>query len=124
MNPKILTLILASVSLSALAQIALKSGMSSTAVTQTLKTELGAGAVYAAIGHPHVLLGLLLYATGAFLWLWVLANLDVSMAYPFVGLGFILTMLFGFFFLGEPLGIARVAGTLLVLAGVVLISHS
>lgn len=52
----------------------------------------------------------------------MLARLDVSMAYPFVGLGFILTMLLVFFVLGESLSTMRIVGTLLITAGVVLVS--
>ena len=39
--------------------------------------------------------GLALYGLGAMVWLYVLARLPLSAAYPFVGLGFILTMVLG-----------------------------
>jgi multidrug transporter EmrE-like cation transporter len=122
MNLRILILILISVSLSAVAQIALKSGMSAPSVQQALThSPLPLGAI---ASSPRVLLGLLLYAFGAVLWLLVLARLDVSLAYPFVGLGFILTMLLGFFLFDEPLGAARLAGTLLVATGIILVART
>ena len=65
-------------------------------------------AVQDALGHRNVLqtFGLVatnlvviggfgLYCLGALVWLVVLARADVSYAYPFLGLGFILTMLVG-----------------------------
>ena len=48
----------------------------------------------------------------------------LSMAYPFVGLGFVMTMLLGWAFLNEDIGLLRIVGTLLIVAGVVLVSRS
>ena len=124
MSLRILLLILASVSLSALAQISLKSGMASARVQQALADSHRLQAVLTVAGNPHVVLGLLLYCLGAVLWLLVLARLDVSFAYPFVGLGFVLTMLLGFLFFDEPVGSLRLTGTLLVVAGVVLVART
>lgn len=119
----LLALILLSVAISALAQIALKSGMSSVAVQKTLAASpwdtLGA-----ALLNPAVLAGLGLYGAGALLWLYVLARVDVSVAYPFVGLGFVLTAAFAVLILGEPVNALRLAGTGLVVVGVVLVGLS
>ncbi len=71
-----------------------------------------------------MILGLSLYVLGALAWIWVLAKADVSFAYPFVGLGFILTMFLGWFVLQEPLTMIRFAGTILMVAGVYHISGS
>ncbi len=65
--------------------------------------------------------GLMLYALGAVLWLGVLARIDVSIAYPFVGLGFILAALCGVFLLGEAFSVIRFVGTCLVVLGLVLV---
>ena len=48
----------------------------------------------------------------------------MSKAYPFVGLGFVLTMLFAYFFLNEPMTAIKITGSLLIVARVVLISTS
>ena len=121
MNIQVFLLILSSVGLSVLAQVTLKYGMSQ----PTIQMALGQGGLTAAwlvISNMYILLGLFMYGCGAMLWLLVLARLDVSVAYPFVGLGFILTMLLGFFVLGESVTPMRVVGTLLITAGVVLVS--
>ncbi len=124
MTPRLFLLIVVSVSISAFAQLAFKLGMSTPAIQTVLRdgSRLDAGWTIATNGY--VILGLLLYGLGAFLWLLVLARLDVSMAYPFVGLGMIVTMLLGYFVLSEPVNSVRVIGTLLVVSGVVLISRS
>ena len=123
MTIKIFLIIICSISLSAFAQIILKIGMSGSNIQSTLDVNAsGWSTLSQAFVSPYVLAGLAMYGLGAILWLFVLARLDVSMAYPFVGLGFILTMLLGFLLLGEVLSILRIVGTLLVLIGVTLIS--
>lgn len=120
MSLRLFLLILASVSLSALAQLALKLG--------TNGADGRAGGISAEISglfqSPMILVGLGLYAVGAMLWLFVLGRAPLSLAYPFVGLGFILTMLAGAFFLHENLNAARILGTLLIATGCVLVARS
>lgn len=123
MNIKIFFLILVSVSLSALAQVTLKAGMSGERVQAALPRG-GLEMAWVIASDIYVIGGLLLYALGAVLWLLVLARLDVSFAYPFVGIGFLLTMLFGVLLLGESLNANRILGTLLVAAGIVFVSRS
>ena len=118
----VLTLIFISVTISAVAQVTLKQGMSSSAVQQSL-TGGWLEIVIAVASSLYVWLGLLSYALGAVLWLGVLAKIDVSIAYPFVGLGFILTALFGVFILGEAFSIIRFVGTCLVVLGVILVTQ-
>ena len=116
-------LILVSVALSAFAQIALKHGMSS-AQAQRAVAESQISGLSAIATNPYIVLGFALYGLGAVLWLGVLAKIDVGQAYPFVGLGFLLTMLFGIAFLGEGFSVARMAGTALIMTGVVLVAAS
>ena len=123
MNPLIVVLILVSVSMSAIAQTVLKYGMSDSAI----KDAMALGGVHIAKAimlNSYIWLGLGIYGAGTVLWLGVLSKIDVSQAYPFVGLGFLLTMAFGVFLLGEPLSMGRVAGTLMVLGGVLLVANS
>lgn len=123
MRIAVLSLILASVTMSAVAQIALKHGMSSPIVQANLNAGLERIAPLIA-ANPFVWAGLTLYGVGALLWLGVLAQIDVSQAYPYVGLGFLLTMVFGVALLGESISAMRLVGTLLVVAGVVLVSRT
>lgn len=115
---------MASVALSSVAQIALKMGMSRGSVQEAQGAGGSFGLILNALAEPFVLGGLACYGFGALLWLFVLAKLDVSMAYPFVGLGFILTMILGAMVLNEQVGALRILGTVLVVAGVVLVAKS
>ncbi len=121
MNIVSITLILFSVSLSVLAQILLKQGMSSPNVHASFNNGLTTG-VMTVLTNLFVLGGLTAYVSSAAIWLGVLAKVDVSKAYPFVGLGFIGTMLFAYWFLNEPLTLSKAVGTLLILLGVIIIS--
>ena len=123
MNLSVLGLILLSVTLSAVAQIVLKHGMTAAATRDAMAVG-GVHAVTAIVTNLYVIGGLALYGLGMVFWLGVLSRVDVSQAYPFVGLGFLLTMAFGVLLLGEPFSIGRAAGTLLVLAGVLLVARS
>jgi drug/metabolite transporter (DMT)-like permease len=122
MSVKILLLLLASVSLSSIAQIALKTGVSQPHVTLALDGGSYANAAFAVFFNIWVLAGLAIYLFGAVLWLFVLARVEVSMAYPYVGLGFILTMILGKFVMGDAVTATRLFGTILISVGVVFVS--
>jgi drug/metabolite transporter (DMT)-like permease len=121
MTLRVFLLILVSVSVSALAQLALKMGTSAAASARASGI---AGEVGGLFQSPMVFLGLGLYGIGALLWLFVLGRAPLSLAYPFVGMGFIFTMLAGSLCLGETLSVGRVGGTLLIAVGCVLVARS
>jgi multidrug transporter EmrE-like cation transporter len=118
MRPGLLLLILLSVSMSAGAQLCLKLGV------QKVPVGGGASVVLAYLSSPFVIGGLALYGLGAFVWLFVLSRVELSAAYPFVGLGFIMTMLIGVFALGENVTSTRIAGTLLIAVGCLCVARS
>lgn len=117
-------LILLSVSMSAAAQICLKFGMSKADQAGVLARAAPLDLMAGIATQPFVVGGLALYGAGAVVWLAVLSRLDVSVAYPFVGLGFIMTMFLAAILLGEHVTLIRGLGTLLVVAGVVLVAQS
>jgi len=124
MNPLSFLLIVTAVLISASAQLILKIGMSGGYVAQALARNQARDIVASIITSPYVVGGLFLYGVGAIVWLFVLAKQDLSLAYPFVGLGFIVTMFFGLFVLGEHLTASRIAGTLLICVGCALIART
>jgi multidrug transporter EmrE-like cation transporter len=117
-----LLLILGSVAITAIAQVVLKRGMSAAGMHEALAGGWLAAAT-AVLGNLWVLAGLSLYFLGAVIWLVVLSRVPVSFAYPFVGLGFVLTTLIAWGALGEALSTPRALGTLLVTLGVALIAR-
>lgn len=120
-----LSLILASVALSSGAQFALKLGASAPQVRSAIGGSGGVtDRVLALVTTPMLVLGLAIYAVSAMTWILVLSKLDLSFAYPFVGLGFIMTFAAGTLLLGESISAGRVAGTVLIAFGAILVARS
>lgn len=71
---------------------------------------------------PQIFIGLSCYAVSALLWIIVLSHLEVSKAYPILGLSYIFVLLLSFFLLGESLTLTKILGSFLILFGVMLIS--
>jgi multidrug transporter EmrE-like cation transporter len=79
-------------------------------------------AYVAALLRPGMIGGLACYAISVVVWIYVLSRADASFAYPFLGIGFVLVSAAGWWFLGESLTFQRLAGTLLVSVGVVMLA--
>ena len=79
--------------MSAVAQILLKVGMAGSEV-QTALEDSGnrMGLLRMILLDPYILIGFALYGAGTILWLFVLARVDVSVAYPWIGLAVVMTM--------------------------------
>ena len=118
-----IALIFVSVCMSAVAQILLKGGMSSHTVQRALAETVSLRTFLSVFTNIAVLLGLLVYFGAALLWLIVLSKVEVSVAYPFVALGFVLTALMGHFLFAEVLTLQRMAGIMLVCAGVAVLAR-
>lgn len=109
-----------SISLSAVAQLLMKMGMTKV----RLAGPSGSDAMITTATSPLVIAGLGLYGIGAMLWLVVLSRVPLSMAYPLVSLGFVFVALLSWMFLGETLPAARTIGIGLILAGVALVGRT
>jgi len=75
------------------------------------------------IKSPLVLTGLFCYVLSAAIWLVVLSAVDLSFAYPFVGLTYVLILIISKFILKEDVNPIRWIGAAVITAGVVLISR-
>ena len=74
--------------------------------------------------NPLAIFGIILYAIGVLFWLYALSKLDLSYAYPFLALTYVLVALAGWFFLNENISLIRWIGIIVICIGVVLISRS
>lgn len=123
MSLLMLCLILVTVTLSACAQLALKFGVSTPAFQASMDSG-GTSVLFAAITSPLIWLGLMIYVVSMAMWLWVLSKVDLSVAYPFVGISFLITLAFGIFLLDEAVSQSRIVGTILITAGCILVGRS
>lgn len=113
-----LALILVSVTLSAVAQVAFKIGVAAPTAGSHSDGPL------AMLLAPGVLIGLSIYAAGTLLWLTALQRVELSQAYPFVGIGFALTTLAGWWLFDDQLSAQRLTGIALVIVGITLVARS
>jgi drug/metabolite transporter (DMT)-like permease len=124
MSLPVLVTILVSVLLSALAQIALKAGMSRPEIAQAIAEGAPATIAASIATQPFVILGLAASGLGAGVWLFVLSRIDVSLAYPFVSLGIVVTMLLGMLVFGEVITAMRAVGAAFIIVGIVMLAWS
>lgn len=83
-----------------------------------------AGLIRTIVMSPLVLLGLFLYACGALAWIAVLRRMDLSYAYPFLALNFVLITLVSRFFLGEDVPLLRWMGIGVICMGILVVARS
>lgn len=65
---------------------------------------------------------LVLYGVTTLGWVWILRNAPLHLAYPFMGLAFLIVPTLAWLLLGEPIGWKTLAGGVLILVGVALAS--
>lgn len=115
----LLGLILTSVLLNASAQILLRWGARR---TEDAGGPAGIDGLLSSLLSPGVIAGLTCYGLSVLAWLQVLSRADASFAYPFLGLGFAVVAVAGWWILGEPMTARRIAGTIVIMAGVFLLA--
>ena len=68
--------------------------------------------------------GIVLYLISMFFWIKVLSKIDLSVAYPFVSIGIIITVILAALTLGESVPLMRWLGIFITLCGVYVIVSS
>ncbi len=68
--------------------------------------------------------GIISYGFSFLLWIKVLSKVELSYAYPMVSLGYVLIMIFSYFFFKENITPIRIVGVALIMIGVVLVARS
>lgn len=73
---------------------------------------------------PLVILGSLTYFASVFFWVYALTKVDLSFAYPFLALSYVLILLCSWVFLGEHIPLIRWVGVVVICLGVLLVARS
>ena len=74
--------------------------------------------------NPYVITGLAIYVSGTVFWLVTLSRVELSYAYPFVSLSYLVMLAASWALFGEDISFKRLLGTLVVCGGVLIISLS
>lgn len=116
-------LIMIGVLLNAGAQLLLKSGMLRIGHFEFKWNALIPVGLQAAT-NPAIIAGLSCYVISVVIWMAVLSRVEVSIAYPMVSIGYIIAAIAGWYFFGESLSTMRVAGILVIILGVYMVSRT
>lgn len=117
------SLILSAVLLGTLAQLLLKAG--TTAVgTFAFSSENLFPVGWQLATQPLILGGILSYGLSLIVWIMALSRVEVSVAYPMVSIGYVLTALAAWHFLGESVSAMRIVGIGVIILGVVIVARS
>jgi drug/metabolite transporter (DMT)-like permease len=119
----ILSLIILTVILNTVAQIALKAGILQIGIFSFTWSNF-VPIVIKVLLTPWILLGLFTYGVSVIVWLMVLSRTPVSIAYPISSLGYIISAIAANYILGENFTSIRIIGIFIILIGVYLIAKN
>jgi len=72
--------------------------------------------------NPQIIAGLAVFGASFLVWVFVVRNLPLSIAYPMVSLGYVIVFLLSAVYLREPVSLQKVAGIALIIAGVIIMN--
>ncbi len=108
--------ILVSVLIGAVGQVAFKYGATHIPETGSLMEK--------AIAAWPIAGGLVLYGVSTLLWIYALRTVELSYAYPLNSLAYVLVFIASYFLFHESIGPLRLGGLVLILSGIVLVAKS
>ena len=115
-------LVITGVLLNAAAQLLLKAGVQHMGVIKLqVATIVAAG--WRLAFEPHILGGLACYVVSVVVWILALSRVPVSIAYPMLSLGYVVTAVAAWLLLGEALSAVRVTGIAVIIVGVYLVAR-
>lgn len=115
-----IVIIISSILLSSIAHILLKKGMMTHALKEIKNDNILEVAI--AVGtNPWVVTGIILHVGALVVWLLALSKVDISFAYPFLALGYVLVSLMAYYYLGEELSITKIIGMLIIIVGIMVL---
>lgn len=115
--------IVVTVILNATSQLLMKTGMIRVGEAEFSAQRVMSMAVAAAT-NPFIILGLLTMTISMGTHLMSLSRFDVSFAFPFLSLAYVIVAVWGYFFLGENLNPTRMLGIGIIILGTVVLARS
>ena len=115
-------LILTGVLLNAAAQLFLKAGTNSLGVISFSSAEWFGQALRVST-NPYIIGGMFCYALSLVVWIMALSRVPVSIAYPMLSIGYVVSAIAAYYLFGESLGVSRWLGMGFIIIGVYLVSR-
>ena len=116
-------LILSSVFLNALAQIFIRQGMLKLGSVSFNMEQIWNMAL-SVFTNMYLLSGMFSYGISIILWIIVLSKVNVSLAYPFLSVGYVVTAVLAYLIFKEPLTVQKIFGIAIICLGVVILTYS
>ena len=110
---------LISIILGAIAQYFLKMGVSTISEKSKILVEI----IKLGVTNIYLWCGLFCYGLSLLLWFYVLARMELSKAYPLVSLGYVFTLILGYFLLNEAVTVSKIIGITLIMIGVIVLTR-
>jgi multidrug transporter EmrE-like cation transporter len=123
MNLVSFLLVFAGVMLNAAAQLLLKAGVKDVGVIKLTPATIFSAGLKLAL-EPHILGGLTCYVVSVVVWILALSRVQVSIAYPMLSLGYVVTAFAAWWLMDEPVNAMRVSGIAVIIVGVCLVARS
>jgi multidrug transporter EmrE-like cation transporter len=111
-------LLIVAIVLSTFGEVLLKAG-----VNRIGTITLAPGTLLRAFLQWQVLAGFVLLFGGSLFWLAVLSRVHLSIAYPLLAIGYVLTTIWALVFLKEPVPVSRWLGISAICSGIVLVLY-
>lgn len=118
-----ISIILLSILMSSTAHIFLKKGMMTYALNGVKSAGI-VGLVWNVGTNPWVMGGMALHVSALVVWLWALSKVDISFAYPFLALGYVLVSAMAWFWLGEELSSMKILGMGIIIIGILVLARA
>ena len=76
------------------------------------------------LSHPLILLGFVLYGVASLIWLRILTEQELSLAYPLISLSYAISLIVGKWLFDDDMNIARISGVSLIVVGAIVVARS
>ena len=107
--------------LTVMGQILFKHGMNTVGRVNNIRDALGK--LTQAFLNPYVLSGIAIYGFTTLIWLVILSRVKLSIAYPMLSFGYVLSILFSWMLFKESIPKVRIMGALIICIGVYLVAQ-
>ena len=121
--PNNIIIILSSILMSSTAHILLKKGMMTHALNG-MRSDGVFSLVWTVGTNVWVLGGMFLHVSALIVWLWALSKVDISFAYPFLALGYVLVSAMAWMWLGEELSQMKILGMVVIIIGIFILAKA
>lgn len=113
-------IIIISIIFAAFGQVSWKLGINQAGTFATLNF----ASLSSVLLNPYVLVGFVMYGLSTIFWLIALSKKDLSFVYPFISLTYVLVLVLSSMVLKESIGMNKIAGTLMIIIGLIIISRA